>query len=36
MIEKLDERVLDYHENNYGKYIKKFKDDEGLEDEVKS
>ena len=30
-----DERVLDYHKINYGNYIVKKKDDEGLEDEVK-
>ena len=30
-----DERVLDYHKNNYGNYNVKLKDDEGLEDEVK-
>ena len=30
-----DERVLDYQKINYGKYIVKMKDDEGLEDEVK-
>ena len=30
-----DERVLDYRKINYGNYIVKMKDDEGLEDEVK-
>ena len=30
-----DERVLDYQKNEYGNYIVKMKDDEGLEDEVK-
>ena len=30
-----DERVLDYRKINYGIYIVKMKDDEGLEDEVK-
>ena len=30
-----DERVLDYQKFNYGNYIVKMKDDEGLEDEVK-
>ena len=30
-----DERVLDYQKINYGNYIVKMKDDEGLEDEVK-
>ena len=30
-----DERVLDYQKINYGNYIVKLKDDEGLEDEVK-
>ena len=29
-----DERVLDYQKTNYGNYIVKMKDDEGLEDEV--
>ena len=32
---KYDERVLDYQKINYGKYIVKMKDDEGLQDEVK-
>ena len=30
-----DERVLDYQKINYGNYIVKMKDDDGLEDEVK-
>ena len=30
-----DERVLDNHKINYGKYIVKMKDDDGLQDEVK-
>ena len=30
-----DERVLDYQKINYGNYIVKMKEDEGLEDEVK-
>ena len=30
-----DERVLDYQKINYGNYMVKMKDDEGLEDEVK-
>ena len=30
-----DERVLDYQKTNYGIYIVKMKDDEGLQDEVK-
>ena len=30
-----DERVLDYHKINYGIYIVKIKDDEGLQHEVK-
>ena len=30
-----DERVSDYQKINYGIYIVKMKDDEGLEDEVK-
>ena len=29
------ERVLDYQKINYGTYIKKMKDDEGLQDEVR-
>ena len=29
-----DERVLDYQKINYGNYIVKLKDDEGLQDEV--
>ena len=29
-----DERVLDYQKINYGTYIVKMKDDEGLQDEV--
>ena len=31
-----DESVLDYQKINYGNYIVKMKDDEGLEDEVKN
>ena len=30
-----DERVLDYQKNNFGNYIVKLKDDEGLQDDVK-
>ena len=30
-----DERVLDYQRTNYGNYIVKMKDDDGLEDHVK-
>ena len=30
-----DERILDYQKNNYGNYIVKMKNDEGLQDEVK-
>ena len=35
MINEYDERVLDYHKVNYGNYIVKLNDDEGLEDEIK-
>ena len=35
MMTEYDERVLDYQKINYGNYIVKMKDDEGLEDEVK-
>ena len=35
MMTEYDERVLDYQKINYGKYIVKMKDDEGLQDEVK-
>ena len=35
MMTDYDERVLDYQKFNYGNYIVKMKDDEGLEDEVK-
>ena len=35
MMTEYDERVLDYQKNNYGNYIVKLKDDEGLEDEIK-
>ena len=35
MITEYDERVLDYQKFNYGKYIVKMKDDEGLKDHVK-
>ena len=35
MMSEYDERVLDYHEINYGNYIVKLKNDEGLEDEMK-
>ena len=34
MMSEYDERVLDYHKINYGNYIVKIKDDEGVEDEV--
>ena len=34
MMTEYDERVLDYQKTNYGNYIVKMKDDEGLEDEV--
>ena len=35
MVSEYDERVLDYQKINYGNYIVKMKDDEGLQDEVK-
>ena len=35
MMTEYDERVLDYQKINYGNYIVKMKDDEGLQDEVK-
>ena len=35
MMTEYDERVLDYQKINYGNYIVKLKDDEGLQDEVK-
>ena len=35
MMTEYDERVLDYQKINYGNYIVKMKDDEGLEGEVK-
>ena len=35
MMTECDESVLDYQKINYGKYIVKMKDDEGLQDEVK-
>ena len=35
MMTEDDERVLDYQKINYGNYIVKMKDDEGLQDEVK-
>ena len=35
MMTDYDERVSDYQKVNYGNYIVKFKDDAGLEDEVK-
>ena len=35
MMTEYDERVLDYQKTNYGIYIVKMKDDEGLEDHVK-
>ena len=35
MMTEYDERVLDYQKINYGNYIAKMKDDEGLQDEVK-
>ena len=31
-----DERVLDYQKINYGNYIVKLEDDEGLQDELKN
>ena len=34
MMTELDERVLDYQKINYGNYIVKMKDDEGLQGEV--
>ena len=35
MMTEYDERVLDYQKINYGNYVVKMRDDEGLEDEVK-
>ena len=35
MMTEYDQRVLDYQKINYGSYIVKLKDDEGLQDEVK-
>ena len=35
MMTDFDERVLDYQKINYGNYIVKMKDDDGLEDHVK-
>ena len=35
MMRGYDERVLDYQKTNYGSYIVKMKDDEGLQDEIK-
>ena len=35
LMTEYDERVLDYQKINYGSYIVKMKDDEGLEDHVK-
>ena len=35
MMSEYDERVLDCHKINYGNYIVKLNDDEGLEDEIK-
>ena len=35
MISEYDERVLDYHKNDYSNCIVKIKDDEGLQGEVK-
>ena len=35
MMTEYDERVLDYHEINHGKYIVILKNGAGLEDEVK-
>ena len=34
MMTEYDERVLDYQKINFGNYITKMKDDEGLQDEV--
>ena len=34
MRSEYDGRILDYHKINYGNYIVKLKDDEGMEDEV--
>ena len=34
MMTEYDERVLDYQKINYGNYILKMKDDEGLQDEI--
>ena len=34
MMTEYDERVLDYQRIDYGNYIVKMKDDEGLQDEV--
>ena len=35
MLTEYDERVLDYQNIIYGKYIVKIKDDVGLQDEIK-
>ena len=35
MMTEFNERVLDYKRNNYGNYIVKMKDYDGLQDEVK-
>ena len=35
MLTENDKRVLDYQKNNYGIYIVKLKDVEGLQDQVK-
>ena len=35
MMTEYDERVLDYQKINYGNYVVKMKDDDGLEDHVK-
>ena len=35
MVAEYDERVLDYQKINFGIYIVKLKDDDGLDDEVK-
>ena len=35
MMTEYDERVLDYQKTNYGNYIVKLKDDQGLQEELK-
>ena len=35
MMTEYDERVLDYQKSNYGSYIVRLRNDEGLQDEVK-